>query len=41
MALIDAEYAALGTAIEIGIRKNKAQAQVISKRFLTKNYKKS
>lgn len=41
MALIDAEYAALGTAIAIGIRKNKAQAQVISKRFLTKNYKKS
>lgn len=40
MALIDADYAALGTEIEIGIRKNKAKAQVISKRFLTKNYKK-
>ncbi len=40
MALIDADHAALGTEIEIGIRKNKAKAQVISKRFLTKNYKK-
>ena len=40
MALIDADYAALGTEIEIGIRKNRAKAQVISKRFLTKNYKK-
>lgn len=40
MALIDADYAALGTEIEIGIRKNMAKAQVISKRFLTKNYKK-
>lgn len=40
LALIDAAHAELGTAIEIGIRKNTAKAQVISKRFLTKNYKK-
>ncbi len=40
MALIDADYSALGTEIQIGIRKNMAKAQVVSKRFLTKNYKK-
>lgn len=40
IALIDAKYADIGTEIEIGIRKNTAKAQVISKRFLTKNYKK-
>ena len=40
MALIDANYSALSTEIQIGIRKNMAKAQVVSKRFLTKNYKK-
>lgn len=40
MALIDATYAAIGTEIQIGIRKNMAKGQIVSKHFLTKNYKK-
>lgn len=40
LAIVDAAYADLGTEFEIGIRKNTAKAKVISKRFLTKNYKK-
>lgn len=40
LALIDSAYAELGTNLEIGIRNKTAKAVVISKRFLTKNYKK-
>lgn len=40
LALIDAEYAELGTEIEISIRNKPAKAEVISRKFYTKNYKK-
>lgn len=38
-ALIDANYAALGTNIEIKIRKRISEAEIVSKRFYTKNTK--
>jgi aminomethyltransferase len=40
LALIDAAYAELDTPIEIIIRSKPVQAKVVSKRFLSKNYKK-
>jgi len=40
LALIDAEHAQMGGTILIGIRKKKAAAEIISKRFYTKKYKK-
>lgn len=40
LALIDANYAELGTKIDIIIRNKPVKAEVISKRFLNKNYKK-
>jgi len=39
-ALIDAEYSALGTPIEIQIRKRILKAEVVSKKFYNKNTKK-
>lgn len=41
LALIDAAYTELGTTIEIVVRNKPLKAQVISKRFLNKNYKKA
>jgi glycine cleavage system T protein (aminomethyltransferase) len=40
LALIEAEYAKLGNEIEIEIRNKPVKAEIISKRFLQKNYKK-
>ncbi len=40
LALIDAKYAELGTEIEISIRNKPAKAEVINRKFYTKNYKK-
>lgn len=40
LALIDANYAELGTKIDIIVRNKPLKAEVISKKFLTKNYKK-
>ena len=40
MALIDAQYAALGTAVEIQIRKKVFPGKVVKKQFYNKNYKK-
>jgi aminomethyltransferase len=40
MALIDAQYAALGTAVEIQIRKKTFAGTVCKKRFYDKHYKK-
>ena len=40
LALIDAKYSELGTAIDIIIRNKPAKAEVISKKFYTKQYKK-
>jgi len=40
LALIDAEHAHMGGTILIGIRKKKAAAEIISKRFYSKKYKK-
>lgn len=40
MALIDARYAALGTDVQVKIRRKTAPAKVIKKRFYTPNYKK-
>lgn len=41
LALIDSKYADLGTNIEIVIRNKSLKAQVVSKKFYNKNYKKS
>lgn len=40
LALIDATYAVMGDAIEIGVRKKVMPATIVSKRFYQKNYKK-
>lgn len=40
LALIDAKYTELGTEIEILIRNKPAKAEVISRKFYNKNYKK-
>jgi len=40
LAMVDIEYAKLGTEIEIQVRKKTQKAVTISKRFLKKNYKK-
>ena len=40
MALIDARYAALGTEVEIRIRKKTFPGTVVKKKFYNKNYKK-
>ncbi|QEK13448.1 glycine cleavage system aminomethyltransferase GcvT [Crassaminicella thermophila] len=40
LAMVDIEYAKLGTPIEIKVRKKNLKAKVISKKFYTKNYKK-
>jgi aminomethyltransferase len=40
LALIDADYSNLGTEIEIIIRNKSVKAEVISKKFYTKNYQK-
>ncbi|MCS5422283.1 MULTISPECIES: glycine cleavage system aminomethyltransferase GcvT [Psychrilyobacter] len=40
LALMDTEYAKLGTHIQIEIRKKLVDAQIISKKFLDKKYKK-
>ena len=40
LAIIDAEYAELGNEIDIVIRNKPVKAEVISKKFYTKNYKK-
>ncbi len=39
MAMVDIEYAELGTEIEIAIRKRKAKAKVISRKFLERHNK--
>lgn len=39
-ALLQKEYAELGTTVEIQIRKKTAKAKVVDKRFYVKNYKK-
>ncbi|PAB57720.1 glycine cleavage system aminomethyltransferase GcvT [Anaeromicrobium sediminis] len=39
-AMVPIEYSKLGTPIEIKVRKRILKAQVVSKRFYTKNYKK-
>lgn len=39
-AMVPIEYSKLGTPIEIKVRKRVLKAQVVSKRFYTKNYKK-
>ena len=41
MALIDAQYAALGTEVEIQIRKKVFPGRVVKKQFYNKNYKKN
>ncbi len=40
MALIDSAHAALGTEVEIHIRKKFFKGTVVKKRFYEKNYKK-
>lgn len=40
LALIDIDYTTIGTEIDIMIRKKPVKAQVISKKFYNKNYKK-
>ena len=40
MALVDSRYAALGTELEIQIRKKTFPGIVVKKQFYTKNYKK-
>ncbi len=40
LGLISADYASMGGTIEIGIRKKKVAAEIISKRFYQKKYKK-
>lgn len=40
LALIDAQYAALGTSVDVRIRKKEFKGSVVKKRFYEKNYKK-
>ena len=40
MALVDARYASLGTALQVRIRRRTVAAEVVKKRFYTPNYKK-
>jgi aminomethyltransferase len=40
MALVDAQYAALGTDVQIQIRKKVFPGHVVKKQFYNKNYKK-
>lgn len=40
MALVDARYAPLGTALQVRIRRRTVAAEVVKKRFYTPNYKK-
>ncbi|HYE82287.1 MAG TPA: glycine cleavage system aminomethyltransferase GcvT [Clostridia bacterium] len=40
LAMVDIEYAELGTPIEVQIRKNAVKAKVISRKFYNKNYRK-
>ena len=40
MALIDAQYAALDTEVEIQIRKKVFPGKVVKKQFYSKSYKK-
>ncbi len=40
MALVDARYAPLGTALQVCIRRRTVAAEVVKKRFYTPNYKK-
>lgn len=40
LAMVDIEYAELGTPIDIQIRKNAVKAKVVSRKFYNKNYKK-
>lgn len=40
MALVDARYAALGTQLQVQVRRKVFPATVIKKRFYTPNYKK-
>ena len=40
MALIDAQYATLGTEVEVRIRKKTFPGTVVKKKFYNKNYKK-
>jgi aminomethyltransferase len=40
MALIDTQYAALGTEVEIQIRKKVFPGVVVKKQFYSKSYKK-
>ena len=40
LALIKAEHSSLGSDIQIQVRKKTINAKVVSKRFLSKNYKK-
>lgn len=40
MALVDADYGTLGTHLQVQIRRKKAPAVVVKKRFYTPNYKK-
>ena len=39
MALVDARYASLGTALQVRIRRRTVAAEVVKKRFYTPNYK--
>jgi aminomethyltransferase len=41
MALVDAQYAALGTDVQIQIRKKVFPGKVVKKQFFNKSYKKS
>lgn len=40
LAMVDSNYSKIGTDIDIKIRKKAVKAEIISKRFLSKNYKK-
>ncbi len=40
MALVDARYAALGTELQVRVRRKVFPAVVVKKRFYTPNYKK-
>ena len=40
LALIDKEYSKLGSEIEVQVRKKTVKAEIISKKFLDKKYKK-
>jgi aminomethyltransferase len=40
MALVDSRYAALGTEVQVQIRKKVFAGKVVKKQFYNKNYKK-